>query len=69
MMTEIEILPIWTLGDPHSVSRIKSVTTKSSFIVVVGPLAQCHTILRSRSQSNHYLHHTQRKIIVSVHIR
>ena len=41
VVTEMKILPIWTLGEPHNASRHKSVTTSSSFMVVVRFLARC----------------------------
>lgn len=45
-MTEMKILPIWTLGDPHNASRHKSVTTNSSFMVVFELLTRRHSSLR-----------------------
>lgn len=38
--TGTQVLPIWTLGDPHKPSRHTSVATRSSFMVAFGSLAQ-----------------------------
>lgn len=67
--TEMKILPIWTLGDPHKPSRHRSVTTSSSFMVVSRFLTRRHSILRERFLPKHYLHHRRYELMASFHVR
>lgn len=68
-MTEIKTLPIWTLGDPHNASRHKSVTTNSSFMVVLMLLTRRHSSLRQRFLPKHHLHHTQCEFMAWFQVR
>lgn len=68
-MTEIKLLPIWTLGDPHNASRHNNVTTNSSFMVVFRFLTRRQISLRQRFLPKHHLHHTLCELMASFQVR